>query len=243
MVRHHDKTTDQPPQGYRIEDMPIQERPRERLESNGAHVLSEAELLAILLRTGVTGESAIQIAQRLLRDLKGLYGIYQTPFMDLCRQHGIGKAKAAQLLAALELGHRLERNTRDVRPVITSPDTAARLVEHEMGSLQQEALWIILLDTRNRLISIEKLYQGTLYSANIRNAEIFRAAIAKNAASILIIHNHPSGDPAPSAEDILFTRNAIEAGKQLEIEVHDHLIIGGIGRFTSLREKGLAFRV
>jgi len=228
--------------GYRIEDMPAKERPRERLEEMGAENLSEAELLAILLRVGIQGESAIQLAQRLLRDLDGVNGIHKAPFSILCKQKGMGKAKAAQIKAALELGYRIEKEEYENRPLINSPELVAKLVQKEMTALLQENLWVLLLDTRGRLISREKLYQGTLNNSSVRNAELFRAAITKNAASIILVHNHPSGDPTPSTEDVVFTRSAIEAGRNLEIEVHDHLVIGGIGRYVSLREKGLAFR-
>ncbi len=228
--------------GYRIGDMPSKERPRERLEAVGARNLSEAELLAILLRVGIRGESAIQLAQRLLRDLNGVTGIYKTPFSVLCEQKGMGKAKAAQILAALELGNRIKPENLEEKPLLNSPELVAQMVQAEMASFMQENLWVLLLNTRCRMIGIEKLYQGTINSSNVRIAELFRGAIKKNAASIILVHNHPSGDPTPSTEDIVFTRSAIDAGRNLEIEVHDHLVIGGIGKYVSLREKGLAFR-
>lgn len=227
---------------YRIEDMPVKERPRERLEALGPKSLTEAELLAIILRVGMKGESAVQQAQRLLGDLKGVTGIYKTPFSELCRYKGVGKAKAAQIFAALELGYRMQPENLGDRPILNSPELAARQVEVEMSALQQENLWVLLLDTRCRLIAREKLYQGTLNASNARIAELFRAAIARNAASLILVHNHPSGDPTPSTQDIVFTRDAIDAGRKLEIEVFDHLVIGGIGQFVSLKEKGLAFR-
>jgi len=228
--------------GYRIGDMPSKERPRERLEAVGARNLSEAELLAILLRVGIRGESAIQLAQRLLRDLNGVTGIYKTPFSVLCEQKGMGKAKAAQILAALELGNRIKPENLEEKPLLNSPELVAQMVQAEMASFMQENLWVLLLNTRCRMIGIEKLYQGTINSSTVRIAELFRGAIKKNAASIILVHNHPSGDPTPSTEDIVFTRSAIDAGRNLEIEVHDHLVIGGIGKYVSLREKGLAFR-
>ncbi len=228
--------------GYRIGDMPAKERPRERMEALGPKNLSEAELLAILLRVGIRGESAIQLAQRLLRDLNGVTGIYKTPFAVLCEQKGVGKAKASQILAALELGYRVKPENMDEKPLMNSPELVARMVEAELAGLAQENLWILLLNTRCKMIGLVKLYQGTINSSNVRIAEVFKEAVKKNAASIILVHNHPSGDPTPSTEDIVFTRSAIEAGRNLEIEVHDHLVIGGIGRFISLREKGLAFR-
>ncbi|HQN04885.1 MAG TPA: DNA repair protein RadC [Anaerolineaceae bacterium] len=228
--------------GYRIGDMPAKERPRERMEALGPKSLSEAELLAILLRVGIRGESAIQLAQRLLRDLNGVTGIYKTPFAVLCEQKGVGKAKASQILAALELGYRVKPENMDEKPLMNSPELVARMVEAELAGLAQENLWILLLNTRCKMIGLVKLYQGTINSSNVRMAEVFKEAVKKNAASIILVHNHPSGDPTPSTEDIVFTRSAIAAGQNLEIEVHDHLVIGGIGRYVSLREKGLAFR-
>ncbi len=231
---------------YRIGDMPLKERPREKLERLGAAELEPEELLAILLRVGVKGESAIQVGRRLLNTLGGISGIHQTPFSELCKHHGVGKAKAAQIKAALELGDKMNKERLVEKKIIGNPDAVARQVAervgHEMSSLRQENLWVILLDIRSRMIDIEKLYQGTLYSSNVRNAEIFRGAIAKNAASVILVHNHPSGDPTPSTEDIVFTRGAIEAGKQLEIEVVDHVVIGGTNNYVSLKEKGLAFK-
>lgn len=226
---------------YLIGDMPAGERPRERLERLGSASLSEVELLAILLRVGIKGESAIQLAQRLLAACDGLNGLYKKSFTEISQIKGVGKAKACQIKAALELGARIKKDSVEDRPTVSSANQAAALVQFEMAALPQENLWVLLLDTRNRLISIEKLYQGTLYASNVRNAEIFKAAILKNAASIIIVHNHPSGDPTPSNEDLVFTRSAVEAGKQLELEVYDHLIIAGHENFISMREKGVGF--
>lgn len=226
---------------YLIGDMPVKERPRERLELLGPKNLSEAELLAILLRVGMKGESAVQQAQRVLKELNGVNGIYKAPFHDLCRTKGVGKAKAAQIMAALELGQRITAEDYSTKTLLNNPSAVARLVEMEMVTFQQENLWVLVLDTRGRLISVEKIYRGTLYASNVRNAEIFRPAIIKNGASIILIHNHPSGDPTPSTEDISFTHGAIAAGKNLEIDVLDHIVIGGIGNYISLKEKGVNF--
>ncbi len=225
---------------YRIQDIEESERPRERLERQGAGSLNNAELLAILLRVGLPGENAVQIGQRLLSDLGGLYGLHQARFDDICNQRGVGKAKAAQIKAAIELGNRLRLEKPDVRPSIHSPQDAANLVQYEMSGLSQEHLWVLNLDTRNRWINTERLYKGSLNSSSVRIAEIFRSAIQRSAAAIILAHNHPSGDPAPSPEDIALTRSVVQAGKLLDIPLLDHLVIGQ-GRFVSMKERNLGF--
>ena len=225
---------------YRIRDLDESERPRERLEALGPKALSNAELLAILLRVGVHGESAVQMGQRLLRELGGLAGIHRASFEDVCSQHGIGKAKASQIKAAIELGRRLADQIPEEKPAIHSPEDAADLVRYEMSALEQEEMWVLLLDTRNRVLSIEKTYKGSLNSSQVRVGELFKAAIRRNAASIILIHNHPSGDPTPSPDDVVVTRAVLEAGKLLDIQVLDHLVIGN-WRFVSLKERGLGF--
>lgn len=225
---------------YRIQDLAEEERPRERLEKSGPQGLSNAELLAILLRVGVPGENAIQVGQRLLVDLGGLQGIHRATFAEICNQHGIGPAKAAQIQAAIELGRRLSLLDSDDRTQISKPQDVADLVQYEMASFSQEHLWVLLLDTRNRVISIERLYKGSLNSSTVRVGELFRAAIQKNAASIILVHNHPSGDPTPSPEDVQLTRSAAQAGKLMDVEVLDHLVIGQ-HRFVSLKERNLGF--
>ncbi|GAP10156.1 DNA replication and repair protein RadC [Bellilinea caldifistulae] len=226
---------------YRITDWEASERPRERLAEIGAQALSTAELLAILLRTGLPGENAVQLGQRLLNTFGGLRGLHRASFSEVCAQHGVGEAKAAQIKAAIELGKRLrDDDGEDDRRAIHSPADAADLVMYEMAGLVQENLWVILTDTRNRVMSIEKLYQGSLNASTVRVAELFRAAIIRTAASILVVHNHPSGDPTPSPEDIALTRAVVQAGRLLDIQVLDHLVIGR-GRFVSLKERGLGF--
>jgi DNA repair protein RadC len=152
----------------------------------------------------------------------------------------VGKAKAAQILAAFELGGRAQNAQRDEKPVIQSPEDAADLVKYEMSALDQEHLWVIILDTRNRLISIEKLYAGSLNSSSVRVGELFKNALQRNGASIILAHNHPSGDPTPSPEDVALTRAAVQAGKLLDVEVLDHIVIGD-GKFISLKQKGMGF--
>ena len=228
------------PATYRIMDLNMDDRPRERLAEHGASSLSNAELIAILLRVGVQGENAVQLGQRLLTEFGGLKGLQQAPLQDVQKIHGIGFAKATQIKAAIELGQRLSKATPQEKPPISSPEDAASLVMYEMSALVQEELWVLLLDTRNRVISIEKIYKGSLNSSMVRVGELFKPAISRNAASIIIVHNHPSGDPSPSPEDVALTRNIIQSGKILDVEVLDHLVIGH-GKYVSLKDKGLGF--
>lgn len=225
----------------RIADLPTNDRPRERLEREGPAALSNAELLGILLRVGVAGENAVRMAERLLGQLGGLPGIHRAGFSDLKAQKGIGPAKAAQLQAAIELGRRIASSTPEDRPTISSPADAANLLMYQMAALDQEYLFVILLDTRNRVLGRPlEVYHGSLNTSQVRVGELFREAIKVNAAAIIVAHNHPSGDPSPSPEDVAVTRALVEAGKLLDIDVLDHLVIGG-HRFVSLKERGLGF--
>lgn len=225
---------------HRIKDMRSDDRPRERLERQGPRALSNPELLAILLGTGVPGLNAVQLAQELLNKFGGLPGLHKADYDDLVKSRGIGPAKAAQLGAAVELGRRLAVSIPEDRPAIHSPEQAAELVMYEMGALSREHLRVLLLDTRNRLVRITEVYQGSLNTSLIRVGEVFRDAVRANAAAVIVVHNHPSGDPSPSPEDVAVTRDIIEAGRVLDIEVLDHLVIG-TGRFVSLKSKGLGF--
>ncbi|NIS81439.1 MAG: DNA repair protein RadC [Anaerolineales bacterium] len=225
---------------YRITDLATTDRPRERLANLGPTALSNAELIAILVRSGIEGLNAVQLAQKLLLDLNGLTGLHNATYETLCSRRGIGPAKAAQLKAAIELGRRLAAATPEERPTIQSPEDAAALLLYEMGALEQEHLRVLLLDTRNRLIRMVDVYRGSLNSSTVRIGEIFRDAVRVNAASIIVAHNHPSGDPTPSPEDVSVTRSLIEAGELLDIEVLDHLVVGK-SRYVSLKSKGLGF--
>jgi DNA repair protein RadC len=216
-------------QGYRIKDIEASQRPRERLEKHGADALNDAELLAILLRTGMKGSSAVEIGQQVLIKFEGLAGIQQSTFPELCDVEGVGPAKAAQIKAAIELGMRLSRYTPEERPIITSPQDVAAQVQYKMARLEQEELWVLLLDSRNRHLRTEQLYKGSLNSSTVRPAEIFRSGIRHNAASLIIVHNHPSGDPSPSPEDVNLTRMLIEIGATLELPILDHIVIGSRG--------------
>ncbi len=232
--------TRETPAAYRITDLSSSDRPRERLAALGPQALSNAELIAILLRVGIQGENSVQMGQRLLQDLGGLHGLHRASVLEISQQHGLGLAKAAQIKAAIELGIRLRLEAPEERPAIHSPADAAALVQYEMAALPQEHLRVVNLDTRNRVINIEKLYVGSLNASTVRVGELFKPAISRNAASIIVIHNHPSGDPAPSPEDVALTRSIVQAGKLLDIEVLDHLVIGQ-GRWVSLKERGLGF--
>ena len=231
--------TDQP-STYRITDLAESERPRERLAHLGPQSLSNAELIAILLRVGVQGENAVQVGQRLLQIFGGLTGLHRASYAEVQSQHGIGPAKAAQVKAAIELGRRLTLESPEERATINSPADAAALVQYEMSALEQEELRVVLLDTRNHVIKIETVYRGSLNSSQIRVGELFKSAIRLNAAAIIVVHNHPSGDPNPSPDDVAVTRAITQAGKLLDIEVLDHLVIGNPG-FVSMKERGLGF--
>ena len=225
---------------YRIMDLHQADRPRERLAALGPQALTNAELIAILLRVGVKGESAVTVGQRLLNKFGGLAGMHRAPLTDLKNQHGLGDAKAAQIKAAIELGRRLTLEAPEERPTINSPADAAALVSYEMSALEQEHLRVILLDRRNRVMETVEVYKGSVNSSQVRVGEIFKEAVRKNASALVIIHNHPSGDPTPSPDDVAVTRAIVQAGKLLEVEVLDHLVIGQ-GKWVSLKERGLGF--
>jgi DNA repair protein RadC len=225
---------------YRIPDMPADERPRERLARLGPQALSVAELLAILLRVGVPGENAVQVGQRLLGQFKNLAGLHRASFEELCNQHGIGEAKAAQIKAAVELGRRLVLESPEERPTINSPADAAALVAYEMSALEQEHLRVILLDTRNHVLDIVEVYKGSVNSSHVHVGELFKPAIRRNAAALIVVHNHPSGDPTPSPDDVAVTRAIVQAGKLLDVDVLDHMVIGQ-AKWVSLKERELGF--
>lgn len=225
---------------HRIADLQMADRPRERLAHQGPEALAEAELVAILLRTGTRGTSALRLAEGLLADCGGVAGLRHARFDELRARHGIGGAKAAQLLAAIELGRRFAKAEVFARRAIQSPDDVAELLRYDIGGREQEHLVVVLLDTRNRLLRTVEVYVGSLNSSLVRIGEVFREAVRSNAAAVIVAHNHPSGDPSPSPEDVAVTRALVEAGRLLDIEVLDHLIIGK-DRHLSLRQAGLGF--
>jgi DNA repair protein RadC len=226
-----------------IADMASDERPRERLMHYGASALHTRELLAILLRTGVQGCSVLELSDQLLSAFGGLRGLSQASVAEITRAvHGLGPAKAAQVLAALELGQRAATLKPSDRPQVKSPGDAANLLMNDMAYFQQEHLRVLLLDTKNYVLNNwrQSLYKGSLNSSVVRVGEVFREAIRSNAAAIIVAHNHPSGDPTPSPEDIRVTRDIRQAGQLLDIELLDHLVIGA-QRYVSMKERGLGF--
>lgn len=223
-----------------MRDLAEEERPRERLLKVGAQAVSTAELLAIIMRTGTGGENVLRLAERLLARFTDLAGLSQATVAELQSVKGIGPAKAIEIKAALEVGRRLLAASPQERPKVTSPADAANLLMSEMMFLEQEHLRLILLDTRNRVLKTPTIYKGSLNTSVIRLGELFRAAIKENAAAFIVVHNHPSGDPSPSPEDVNVTRQLVQAGKLLDIEVLDHVVIGR-QRYVSLKERGLGF--
>jgi DNA repair protein RadC len=223
-----------------IRDMAEHDRPRERLMQVGPGALSSAELLAIILRTGVGGENVVRLAERLLGQFGSLPGLARASLAELTAVKGIGPVKAVEIKAALEIGRRLMTSAPEERPRVASPADAANLLMSEMMFLEQEHLRLVLLDTRNRVLGTPTIYIGSLNTSVIRIGELFRAAIKANAAAFIVVHNHPSGDPSPSPEDVNVTRQLVSAGKLLDIEMLDHIVIGH-QRFVSLKERGLGF--
>ena len=229
----------QPPiSGYStmIRDTPHTERPREKLKNFGPDHLSNAELLAILLRTGMKGEGVVSMAQRLLQRFGGLDGLARANFVELCQARGVSEAKASLLLAALSLSRRLSALRSTERVVVDSAQVVASLLFSEMGALDKEHLRTVMLNTKNEIIGIREIYVGQVAASIARPAEIFRPAVRENAPAIIVVHNHPSGDPTPSPDDLITTRELHKAGKILGIELVDHIIIGSGERFCSMRE-------
>jgi len=224
-----------------IRDLPMDMRPRERMLYAGSAALSNTELLAIILRVGGRGESAIRQAERLLSQFGGLGGLVQANFEELCAVYNVGEAKATQIKAALELGRRLLVSLPQDRPQVRSPADIANLLMLEMGLLEQEQMRVVLLDTKNNVLRIANVYTGSLNTAVVRVGEVFREAIRTNSASIIVVHNHPSGDPTPSPEDVRVTEMLVDAGRLLDIAVLDHVVFGR-NRWVSLKERNLGFR-
>lgn len=225
---------------HSIRDMEPTDRPRERLLKYGSSTLSNVELLAILLNTGLKGEPVMDLAQRLLRDYHGFTGLMKLDASQLAKVHGLGEAKAAKLKASMEIANRVLASNPDQRPKIASPDDVVNLIGLEMSLLEHEQLRVVQLNTRNEVLAIRTLYQGSTNKAQVRIAEVFREAIRANAVAIVVVHNHPSGDPTPTSADIELTRALIEAGSLLDITLLDHMIIGE-GRHVSMKRLGLAF--
>lgn len=222
----------------KITDLPIQERPREKLIKYGADVLSNAELLAIILRSGTKNENVVELSNRILKEYKGLNSLLKLNYKDLTSLKGIKDAKATQLMAMIELFKRFNSFKSGESKRITCPKDVANLVKNEMSMLDQEVLKILVLNTKNIVISDKNVFKGSLNSSIVHPREIFKEVITKNGASFIICHNHPSGDVTPSKEDINVTIRLKECGKIFGIELIDHIIIGS-GNYLSLREKSL----
>jgi DNA repair protein RadC len=226
---------------YTVKSLPPDERPRERLLKAGPTSLSDGELLAIILRTGLVGEMVTELSTDLLEKFGGFWGLQRASTEELLQRRGLKGAKVAQIKAVMEIGRRMRDAQPEERPQVTQPEDAARLIQVAMEDLEQEEMWVLLLDTKNRLIGRPRpIYKGSLNSTSIRVGELFREAVRENAASIVIAHNHPSGDPTPSPEDVRVTRDVVAAGKMLDVELLDHLVVGR-GRFISLKQRGLGF--
>ena len=222
----------------KITEWPKDERPREKLMSHGGESLSDAELLAILIRTGSGNITAVDLAKRLLKDFQTLENLAYRSLQDFKQYHGLGDAKSITLLAAFELGRRAASHRRSEKLQIRSPEDVVKRFQPLMRDLRQEMFKVLLLDSANHLIRDVEVTSGILNSSLVHPREVFRTAIAEPAASVILLHNHPSGNPEPSAEDLQVTKQIVEAGKVIGIPVHDHIIITA-NSFTSFAERGL----
>ena len=223
-----------------VREWPASERPRERLRDLGPAHLSTAELVAIILRTGTRENSVVALAQRLLDEYGGASGLARTSFRELTQFPGLGEAKVAQLKAALELGRRAAAGAQPERPTLRSVSDALNYLLPDFVDEEQEKFLVVLLDTKNHIEGKITLYRGTLNQTAVRPAEVFREAVRANCASVLVAHNHPSGDPTPSADDVTMTSQLAQAGRILGIELVDHIIVARDSAL-SLRERGLGF--
>lgn len=223
-----------------IKELPQEERPREKMLRNGAQALSNAELLAILLRTGTKNDSVLRVAERLLKRYEelGIAALGSIVPQELSKIKGIGNVKAVTVVAAIELGKRLHGLASAERPIIRAPQDAADLLMARLRYEPKEHFLIVLLSTKNHVLATPTISIGSLNASIVHPRELFREAIHYSAAAIILVHNHPSGDPTPSQEDIMLTRKIVEAGKILEIHVLDHVIIGD-NKYVSLKEKGI----
>jgi len=230
----------------RLKDQPASERPRERLAALGPDALSPAELVAILLRTGLKGMNAVEVGKQVLQKFGTLQALAQAAVQDLQKVKGIGRDKAVTLVAAFALARKMAGELQYESPVLDKPEAVARLLRESNLAKQVETLQVLLLNTRRKLIRIEEISDGTLDTILVHPREVFKCAIAANASAIVLAHNHPSGDPTPSEADVKVTRDLIRAGQLLKIEVIDHIIMGRATTerardYSSLRELGYFF--
>ena len=228
------------PARHSIADLPAAERPRERLVARGPQGLSAAELIGLVWGSGTRSASATEMAESALVKLEGLSGLARASTRELEEVPGVGPARAAQLTAAFELGRRLLADWPSGRWTIRAPRDLADRLLLQMGRLEREELRVVLLTTRNAVLAVPTVYQGNVSSALVRVGELFRDAIRQHAAAVILVHNHPSGDPTPSPDDLQLTAEAIAAGRLLDVAVLDHLVIGH-DAYVSLRDRGVAF--
>jgi DNA repair protein RadC len=229
-----------PHRGHAIAELPVAERPRERLAALGAGGLSAAELIALVWGSGTRGSSAIDVATEALASHEGLAGLAVASPLELERLPGVGTARSAQLTAAFELGRRLAADWPSGRWTIRAPADVADRLAPEMGRLEREELRVLLLTAKNAVMKVVTVYQGNVSASLVRVGELFRDAVRVNAAGVVLVHNHPSGDPTPSPDDLHLTAEALAAGRLLDIDLLDHVVIGH-DAFVSLRDRGVAF--
>ncbi len=211
----------------RIDDLPSSDRPRERMATEGVQALTNGELLAILLNSGTTEMSAIDLGNHILNELGGFSGIHREDLSRLLEIKGVGLAKASRIKAAVEVGRRLANERLETGVQLKTPEDIAELVGHEMRGMQQEELWVLMVNSRNKYLGRHELYKGSQDATTVRVGEIFKEAVRRNVYGIVLVHNHPSGNPGESPEDVNLTRAVIEAGKVLDIRLLDHVIIAG----------------
>jgi len=230
-------------EGLRLKDQPVSERPRERLVACGPEALTPAELIAILLRTGLKGANVVEIGRRLLVKCRSLDALARATVDVLKREAGVGPDKAATLVAAFALARRMEKERLDESPILDTPETVVSFLRETNRVKSVEEFQVLLLNTRKRLIRADVISHGLLDTILVHPRDVFKSAIAANASAIILVHNHPSGDPMPSDADVKVTRDLIRAGQLLKIEVVDHIVIGTATKdrakdYASLRELG-----
>lgn len=221
-----------------MKDVPNEERPRERLIREGANSLSNRELLAIILRSGTKNESVLRLSERLISHFEGLDLLRDVSVEELRKVRGIGTAKAVQLLASFEVGRRMARLRTEAHYTVRSPEDGANFVMEEMRVLKQEHFIALFLNTKNQVLHKTTIFIGSLNSSIVHPREVFKEAVRRSAAAIICFHNHPSGDPSPSREDIEVTKRLVSCGRILGVDVLDHIVIGD-RKFVSLKQKGM----
>ena len=221
----------------KLVELPVEERPRERLLQHGARTLSDAELLAVLLRTGRPGKPVLELARELLDDLSGLPGIEGVGYADLRRQ-GLGEAKGAVVLAAIELGRRLAASKIPDRQIMSRPSAVASYLFLRFARRDQEVVGALFLDERHRMVSSKEFFRGTRTRTSVEPRIVLKEALQRGAEGLLLFHTHPSGDPSPSVEDLLFTRRMALAADVVGLTLVDHMVLGSAGSWVSLRQRG-----